>query len=89
MDFVITVCDKAAREVCPVWPGQPITAHWGFADPADASGSEAERKIAFADLYRELNTRLEILMSLPMGQIDQLTLQHRLREMGTQADGSC
>lgn len=89
MDFVITVCDKAAGEVCPVWPGQPITAHWGFADPVDAAGNEAERKIAFADVYRELSTRLEIFLSLPMGQLDKLTLQQRLREMDVQMDASC
>ena len=84
MDFVITVCDKAAGEVCPVWPGQPMTAHWGFSDPADAHGNEAERKIAFAEVYRELSTRLEIFVSLPIGQLDKLTLQKRLRELGTQ-----
>ena len=89
MDFVITVCDKAAGEVCPVWPGQPITAHWGFADPVDAAGNEAECKIAFADVYRELTTRLEIFLSLPVGQLDALTLQKRLREMDAPVDGSC
>ena len=86
MDFVITVCDKAAGEVCPVWPGQPLTAHWGFTDPAAAEGNEAERKIAFADVYRELNNRLEIFVSLPVGQLDRLTLQKRLREIGAREE---
>ena len=86
MDFVITVCDKAAGEVCPVWPGQPMTAHWGFTDPAAAEGNEAERKIAFADVYRELNNRLEIFVSLPVGQLDRLTLQKRLREIGAREE---
>jgi arsenate reductase (thioredoxin) len=86
MDFVITVCDKAAGEVCPVWPGQPMTAHWGFPDPAAAEGNEAERKIAFADVYRELSNRLEIFVSLPMGQLDRLTLQKRLRDIGAREE---
>ena len=83
MDFVITVCDQAAGEVCPVWPGQPTTAHWGITDPAAAEGNEAERKIAFADVYRELNTRLEIFASLPMGELDRLTLKKRVCAIGT------
>lgn len=82
MDFVITVCDKAAGEVCPVWPGQPMTAHWGFSDPAAAEGTEAERMIAFSEVYRELNTRLEIFVSLPMDQLDRLALQKRIRALG-------
>ena len=82
MDFVITVCDNAAGEVCPIWPGQPMTAHWGFVDPAAASGTEAERMIVFAEVYRELNTRLEIFVSLPMDQLDRLALQERIRALG-------
>lgn len=82
MDIVITVCDKAAGEVCPVWPGQPVTAHWGHPDPAAVTGSEAEKKLAFANVYRELTTRIEILAALPLQQLDRLTLQRRIRELG-------
>ncbi|HSS66665.1 MAG TPA: arsenate reductase ArsC [Gammaproteobacteria bacterium] len=82
MDIVITVCDKAAGEVCPVWPGQPVVAHWGLPDPAIVAGSEAEKKLAFANAYRELATRIEILAALPIEQLDRLTLQGRVREMG-------
>lgn len=88
MDFVITVCDKAAGEVCPVWPGQPMTAHWGFPDPAEAKGNEAEIRLAFADVYRELTNRLEILVSLPIEQLDRLALQNRLRELGRSANSA-
>lgn len=83
MDFVITVCDKAAGEVCPVWPGQPMTAHWGFTDPAAAEGTEAQRMVAFSEVYRELNTRLEIFVNLPIDQLDRLALQRHLRALGT------
>lgn len=82
MDFVITVCNKAAGEACPVWPGRPMTAHWGFPDPAEARGNEAEIRLAFADVYRELAKRLEILASLPIEQLDRPALQNRLRELG-------
>ena len=82
MDIVITVCDRAAGEVCPVWPGQPVTAHWGMPDPAAVVGSDAEKTLAFANVYRELTTRLEILVALPMQQLDRLTLERRVREMG-------
>lgn len=82
MDIVITVCDQAAGEVCPVWPGRPVTAHWGLPDPAAAKGSDAEKKLAFASVYRELVTRIETLVALPVEQLDRLTLQSRLRELG-------
>lgn len=82
MDFVFTVCDSAAEEVCPIWPGQPITAHWGVPDPAAAQGSEAERRLAFADTYRLLNNRISIFVNLPMRSLDRLSLQSRLREIG-------
>lgn len=82
MDFVITVCDQAAGEVCPVWPGQPMTAHWGFIDPAAATGSKTERKRLFAEVYRELRARLEIFTSLPMDQLDRQILRDRIRAMG-------
>jgi arsenate reductase len=82
LDFVFTVCDKAAAEVCPVWPGQPKTAHWGLPDPVVAEGTEAERHLAFADAYRMLNNRISIFVSLPLDAIDRLTLQRRLDEIG-------
>ena len=82
LDFVFTVCDDAANEVCPVWPGQPMTAHWGLADPSRAEGNEAERRFAFADTHRMLNQRVSIFVSLPIGSLDRLTLQHRLDEIG-------
>jgi protein-tyrosine-phosphatase len=82
LDFVFTVCDDAANEVCPVWPGQPITAHWGLPDPSRATGSEAERRVAFADTYRMLNQRIGIFVSLPLQSLDKLSLQRRLDEIG-------
>lgn len=88
MDIVITVCDQAAGEACPLWPGQPVTAHWGLPDPAAVVGREAERKLAFANVYRELTTRIEILVCLPIEQLDRLTLQRRVREMGHKSSQS-
>jgi protein-tyrosine-phosphatase len=82
LDFVFTVCDNAANEVCPVWPGQPMTAHWGVPDPAAAEGTEAERHLAFADSYRMLHNRIGIFTSLPIKAIDRLSLQKRLDEIG-------
>ena len=82
MDFVFTVCDNAANEACPVWPGQPMTAHWGVPDPAAAQGTEAEKRLAFADAYRMLNNRISIFVSLPLRSLDRLTLQGRLSEIG-------
>ena len=82
LDFVFTVCDNAANEVCPVWPGQPMTAHWGVPDPAAAEGTEAERHLAFADAYRMLNNRISIFVSLPLRSLDRLSLQRRLDEIG-------
>lgn len=81
-DFIFTVCDNAAGETCPVWPGKPMTAHWGIPDPAEASGSDAEIAHAFADAYRMLNQRIALFMSLPIASLDRMTLQHRLREIG-------
>jgi protein-tyrosine-phosphatase len=86
LDFVFTVCDDAAGEVCPYWPGQPMTAHWGMPDPAKAAGSEAEIALAFADTYRMLNNRITIFMSLPLAKLDKLSLQARLDAIG-QAHG--
>ncbi|GEC35850.1 arsenate reductase ArsC [Sinorhizobium fredii] len=82
MDFVFTVCDNAANEACPVWPGQPMTAHWGVPDPAAAEGTEAEKHFAFDDTYRMLNNRISIFISLPMTSLDKLALQRRLNEIG-------
>ena len=89
LDFVFTVCDRAAAEVCPIWPGQPMSAHWGLPDPAAAQGSEAERRLAFADTLRMLTNRISIFVSLPLASLDKLTLQKRLDAIGTaRADGS-
>jgi protein-tyrosine-phosphatase len=82
LDFVFTVCDDAAAETCPVWPGQPMTAHWGVPDPAAASGSEAEIRLAFADAFRMLNNRISIFASLPIRSLDSLTLQRQLDAIG-------
>jgi protein-tyrosine-phosphatase len=81
-DFVFTVCDNAASEVCPVWPGQPMTAHWGIPDPAEATGSEAEVALAFKDTYRMLSRRLDVFTALPIASLGRLTLQNRLHEIG-------
>jgi arsenate reductase len=83
MDFVITVCDKAAGEVCPVWPGQPITAHWGFEDPAAAQGSDETKRRVFEKVFIEIARRIELLLALPVEKLDRLALQRRVREIGT------
>lgn len=82
LDFVFTVCDSAAQEACPVWPGQPMTAHWGVPDPAAVEGTDAEKHYAFADTYRMLNNRISVFTSLPLKSIDRLALQKRLDEIG-------
>jgi protein-tyrosine-phosphatase len=82
LDFVFTVCDDAANEVCPVWPGQPMTAHWGLPDPSRAEGNEAERRFAFADAHRMLNQRISIFIRLPISSLDKLSLKRRLDEIG-------
>ncbi|MBS0361416.1 MAG: arsenate reductase ArsC [Proteobacteria bacterium] len=82
LDFVFTVCDNAAGEVCPYWPGQPMTAHWGMPDPALATGAEAEIALAFSDTYRMLTNRIGAFMSLPMASLDRLSLQKRLEAIG-------
>jgi arsenate reductase len=82
LDFVFTVCDNAVGETCPVWPGQPMTAHWGVPDPAAAEGSPAEIALAFKGAYRMLNQRIGIFTSLPIRSLDQLSLQQKLREIG-------
>jgi arsenate reductase len=82
LDFVFTVCDNAAGETCPVWPGQPMTAHWGVPDPALATGSSAEIALAFKDTYRMLNQHIGILAALPLRSLDRLSLQKKLRDIG-------
>ena len=82
LDFVFTVCDNAAGEACPVWPGQPMTAHWGIPDPAEAAGTPAEKALAFKDAYRMLERRIGIFTSLPLRSLDRLSLQNKLRDIG-------
>ncbi len=82
LDFVFTVCDHAAAEVCPVWPGQPITAHWGVPDPAAVEGDESARRRAFLTAWTQLSSRIRIFTSLPIPALDRLTLQGRLDNIG-------
>lgn len=83
LDFVFTVCDKAAGEVCPIWPGQPMSAHWGFPDPAAYEGSDTEKAAFFMDVFGQIHNRLDIFVNLPMASLDRLSLQKRLDEIGT------
>ena len=85
LDFVFTVCDNAAGEACPFWPGQPMTAHWGVPDPAAAQGSPAEVAVAFKDAYRMLHQRIAAFAALPLRSLDRLSLQHKLKEIGAMA----
>ena len=87
-DFVFTVCDDAATEVCPIWPGQPMTAHWGMPDPAAAQGTPSEIALAFADTYRMMNNRIALLMNLPLASLDRLSLQRRLNEIGQRQEAA-
>jgi arsenate reductase len=82
LDFVFTVCDNAANEVCPIWPGQPMTAHWGVPDPAAVEGTEAEKAFAFDDTYRMLNQRISIFVNLPLQSLSKLSLQKQLDDIG-------
>ena len=82
LDFVFTLCDSAANEVCPVWPGQPMSAHWGMPDPAAAEGTEAEKRFAFADSFRMITQRVSIFVNLPLNSLDKLSLQKRIDEIG-------
>jgi len=82
LDFVFTVCDDAANEVCPIWPGQPMSAHWGLPDPVKAQGSEAEKNFAFADTMRMLTQRIGIFVSLPLDRLSKLSLQQQLDKIG-------
>ncbi|HLG53645.1 MAG TPA: arsenate reductase ArsC [Steroidobacteraceae bacterium] len=81
-DFVITVCDKATGETCPIWPGQPMTAHWGVEDPAAATGSDAQKMLAFRNAFRALEHRIRIFVNLPFASLDRLRLQRRLDAIG-------
>lgn len=85
LDFVFTVCDDAANETCPVWPGQPMSAHWGVPDPSRVEGNEAEKRQAFADTHRMLYQRISIFVNLPLASLDRLTLQKRLDDIGRAA----
>ena len=89
MDFVFTVCDSAAGETCPVWPGKPVTAHWGIEDPAAAEGSELERQAAFVTAFRYLKNRIDAFVNLPLSSIDALSLGARLREIGRLDGATC
>ncbi|MFT2095139.1 arsenate reductase ArsC [Acidiphilium multivorum] len=82
MDFVFTVCDDAAGEICPVWPGQPMTAHWGIPDPAAAMGSDLERLMAFRAAFRMLETRIKLFASLPFAKLERASLLRRVQEIG-------
>lgn len=88
MHFIFTVCDNAANETCPIWPGHPMTAHWGVADPAAAEGSEAERQVAFLDTVRMLRNRISLFLALPIAEIDSLALHSRLAEIGRTDDAA-
>ena len=87
MDFVFTVCDNAAGEVCPIWPGKPVTAHWGIADPAAIDGPEFERRAAFNDAFRFMRNRIVAFISLPLASIDRMSLQAKLKAIG-ESEGS-
>lgn len=84
IDFIFTVCDDAAGEVCPMWPGKPMTAHWGIEDPAAAEGSDADKAFAFRKALKELETRIKLFVRLPIASLDQMTLRERLRTIGQQ-----
>lgn len=82
MDFVFTVCDNAAKEVCPVWPGQPMTAHWGVADPAEVAGTPEQIERAFREAYLTLDRRIGLFLCLPLASLDKLSLQRQLERIG-------
>jgi len=87
MDFVFTVCDKAAGEMCPIWPGHPMTAHWGFEDPAAVQGSDAEKRRAFAQVFRQIRNRVQSFVALPLDKLDAVAIKHEIMQLGqTPAD---
>ena len=83
LDFVFTVCDQAAGEACPVWPGQPMTAHWGLPDPAAVQGSEEQQRMAFTDAFVALRRRIELMLALPLASLDRMALQKQVRDIGS------
>jgi protein-tyrosine-phosphatase len=88
LDFVFTVCDNAAGEVCPIWPGQPMSAHWGLPDPAAVQGSDMAKALAFADAYRMLTNRIDLFINLPFASLGKLSLQARLSAIGQTRDAA-
>jgi len=84
LDFVVTVCDKAAGEMCPLWPGQPVTAHWGFPDPAAVEGSDDVKRAAFAQTLRQMRNRVQLFLSLPIEALDHLAIEKKMRAIGQQ-----
>lgn len=91
LDFVFTLCDSAAGEACPAWPGQPMTAHWGFPDPAkleEDGASETDVALAFADTYKQIHNMLDVFINLPLSSLDHLSLQQRLTDMGSSRDSA-
>ena len=82
MDFVVTVCDNAAGEVCPLWPGHPVTAHWGFPDPAAVVGTDEEKRAAFAQTLRQIRNRVQLFLSLPLETLDRMAIENRMRDLG-------
>lgn len=82
MDFIITVCDNAAGEICPVWPGQPISAHWGFEDPAAVEGSDDIKRYAFEKIFRQIMTRVQLFVNLPLSMLDKTAIKHELDNIG-------
>ncbi len=87
MDFIITVCDNAAGETCPLWPGQPISAHWGFPDPAAVQGSAAEQRAAFEQVFQRITQRVRLLLALPLASLDSLAISRELQNIGKQDAG--
>ena len=88
LDFVFTVCDIAAGEACPLWPGQPVTAHWGVADPAAVQGSDADKRKAFLKAFTELSTRINLMLALPIDKLDRQALTGKLRDIGSTASAT-
>jgi arsenate reductase len=82
MDFIVTVCDNAAGEVCPLWPGQPVTAHWGFPDPAAVKGSDEQKRAAFAQTLRQIRNRVQLFLSLPLETLDRMAIESRMKAIG-------
>lgn len=88
MDFIITVCDNAASEICPIWPGHPATAHWGLPDPAAVQGSDEQKRHAFEETFRQLMTRVQLLVNLPLKTLDHASLHHELTTIGQTSTSS-